>query len=153
MSTGKPKPCKSRGLASQRRQQSTKIMPPPVTFDPFITSTSLSKPNTETRKLIRSHVMRGKNTRKPKVHRSELWTTRNMQLSRSHEKVQFPGPQTLLSDSALSGMTFAVETTPYIRDMLCTCESFIVPFSEFIAHVHTQSSNSPKSHSIQLMPV
>ncbi|KAK7433157.1 hypothetical protein QQZ08_000088 [Neonectria magnoliae] len=39
---------------------------PGLASGPFIVATSLEKPDPETRKLIRSHVMRGKNTRKSK---------------------------------------------------------------------------------------
>lgn len=53
-----------------KRKASKRITP--VAINPFIVSTSLERPDAEARKLIRSHVMRGKNrwTKASHKHRS-----------------------------------------------------------------------------------
>lgn len=118
------KPCKS----SERFFKQPVIRFPAVdqdTVNPFITSTSLAKPNEATRKLIRSHVMRGKNVRKPVGAASSLKPG-----SRPHEnedncqgRNELPRVRTEFSGSGLSVVRFAAETTPYMRDRILTCKA------------------------------
>ncbi|KAF8849032.1 hypothetical protein BDZ45DRAFT_773889 [Acephala macrosclerotiorum] len=90
----------------------------------FIVSTSLDEPNTAARKLIRSHVMRGKNAKK--VASSHLkpgaWINRDGgaegDLVRTEEVSTLSGPRMEFTGSGLSTFQFADDVQPYMADLI-----------------------------------
>lgn len=98
----------------------------------FIVSTSLDKPDKETRKFIRSHVMRGKNTRKSRrtkelVQHSDSVAQDNsqnaiiqgLQTEKSqHERKEWSlmSPRMIASEIQLYG--YVEEIRPYMMDLI-----------------------------------
>lgn len=107
----------------------------------FIVSTSLDKPDKETRKFIRSHVMRGKNTRKSRhtkelVQHSESVTQDNSQNTgiqgletekSQHERNQWSlmSPGMIASEIQLYG--YVEEIRPYMMDLIRKAFTIIKP--------------------------
>lgn len=96
-------------------------MPPKssASSDPFIVSTSLDKPDAGTRKFIRSHVMRGKNTRKAKQDKAMIHGTQVQQKKPpKNEDVYWLllPPKKISSELALFG--YVEEMKPYMLDLI-----------------------------------
>ncbi|KAI9037492.1 uncharacterized protein KD926_000287 [Aspergillus affinis] len=93
-------------------------------YQPFIVTTSLGRPNKATRKLIRSHVMRGKNRAKHVeagvVYGS--WINSSLPakpagiLKAEETGLWIPQPRTLCRD--LETFTFADQIKPYMLDLI-----------------------------------
>ncbi|KAH7151901.1 hypothetical protein B0J13DRAFT_251043 [Dactylonectria estremocensis] len=106
----------------------------------FIVSTSLDKPDKETRKFIRSHVMRGKNTRKSKRTKelakqpndlvqdaSENTTPQGLSERGQHGRTQWilMPPQKIASELRLFG--YVEEMRPYMIDLIKRAFTIIKP--------------------------
>ncbi|KAH7161360.1 hypothetical protein EDB81DRAFT_784556 [Dactylonectria macrodidyma] len=121
----------------------------------FIVSTSLDKPDKETRKFIRSHVMRGKNTRKSKRTKevanqfdslvqdaSEDTTSRGLLDRGQHgatEWILMP-PQKVASELRLYG--FAEEMRPYMLDLIQKAFTIVKPSTYTIEVTLVESQRS-----------
>lgn len=91
-------------------------------MNPFIITTSLDKPDRQTRKLIRSHVMRGKNTRKiRRAREAELRSTAVVPPSEPWPTAG--GKEWVLTTprkvaSELSLFNYMIEMKPYMLNLL-----------------------------------
>ncbi|KAL2373783.1 hypothetical protein BDBG_02104 [Blastomyces gilchristii SLH14081] len=90
---------------------------------PFIVSTTLDKPDSKTRKLIRSHVMRGKNTRKSRRNRESL---RNLESEDDDELACVLATPRMIA-SELSLFSYGVELKPYMLDLIYRAFTVVKP--------------------------
>lgn len=113
-------------------------------FDPFIVSTSLDKPDGETRKFIRSHVMRGKNTRRSKRTKAlaqrveqpgDQWAPKEREQGEEQEVREdqewiLTTPRKIASELSLFG--YVTDIKPYMLDLIARGISHRPPFSGFL---------------------
>ncbi|KAI5467777.1 hypothetical protein BGZ63DRAFT_35931 [Mariannaea sp. PMI_226] len=88
---------------------------------PFIISTSLQKPDAETRKFIRSHVMRGKNTRKSrraKEPAQQQNVSRTCSSEQQHENLCWTLVQPRKIASEISLFDYVDDMKPYMLDLI-----------------------------------
>ncbi|CZR52828.1 uncharacterized protein PAC_02705 [Phialocephala subalpina] len=92
--------------------------------NPFIVTTSHEKPSSASRRLIRSHVMRGKNVKKPASSHLKpgAWMNRDSgaeeDLEAAEEKSMVPNPRLEFAGSGLAFFRFADGVQPYMADMI-----------------------------------
>jgi hypothetical protein len=90
--------------------------------NPFIISTTSGKPNAAARRLIRSHVMVGKNRTKSLGIAIKLDPWSDEHVAKQPNHVQIPDPHLDISGAGLSVMTFADEMQPYMLDLVFQCQ-------------------------------
>lgn len=131
-------------LAAQNEWASSPRRPHEAHSSPFIVSTSFNKPNRETRKLIRSHVMRGKNSSrrdKAKVYGSWVNGPLPVQPTRTLKsqdtQLVIPRPPVCRD---LETFTYADQLQPHSLELIFKCmlllQWSLSPFSEFILTIY-----------------
>jgi len=101
--------------------------PAEKTCGPFIISTTSEKPDATARRMIRSHVMAGKNRTKPLGIPSTLNTKNKGSAANQLNRVKFPNPCPDISKSGLSVVKFADEMHPYMLDLVFKCQYHHIP--------------------------
>lgn len=95
--------------------------------DPFIISTTSEKPSASTRKFIRSHVMRGKNTRsdvrarrRARLEESILSLHTAQEKSSEEEEVEWTlkSPRNITSELFLYAYGYLDDMKPYMIDLI-----------------------------------
>lgn len=137
---GRQKPME---IACTYRNQ-TKKLPPNMTLrskaksspklcddetNPFINITSPQTANGATRKLIRRHVMRGKNCRKPSSPQLKYgrWINADASSEEGHAKgagrtITLSNPRTEFSGSGLSTFSYSDKMQPYMFNLISKCK-------------------------------
>jgi hypothetical protein len=90
---------------------------------PFIVSTTSGKPDAATRRLIRSHVMAGKNRAKAQGVSISLNSRSNGSTADQFDYVHNPKPSLDISGAGLSVVNFADDMQPYMLDLVFQCQS------------------------------
>jgi hypothetical protein len=100
------------------------------TCKPFIISTTSKKPDAATRKLIRSHVMAGRNRTKPLGIPTKLQSWDKDSATNEFGSLQASSPNLDISGAGLSVVKFADEMQPYMLDLVFQCEYRHISFLE-----------------------
>jgi hypothetical protein len=102
-----------------------------ITSNPFIVSTSSAKNDAATRRLIRKHVMQGKNKKRrkqvssPPVFGSWINGSRG-QSNDDPKRMELSSPSTEFASSGLSLISFAVDMQPYMLDLIYKCTYLLI---------------------------
>ncbi|KAF7562841.1 hypothetical protein G7046_g1284 [Stylonectria norvegica] len=110
--------------------------------DPFIITTSLDKPDPKTRKFIRSHVMRGKNTRRARfikqlAREDAEQSPRALEVQAIMKRWIPTHPRKVASE--LFGLDAL--TTPYMHDLIYRAFAIIVPSTYTIENTLVEGSH------------
>jgi hypothetical protein len=97
---------------------------PVLTFDPFIVNDAAGKPDAAARKLIRSHVMRGKNRTKPLGISVNTGSWIKCSESHEHDRSRLSSLSRQFSGTGLSLIKFPDETQPYMLDLAFKCKQY-----------------------------
>lgn len=117
-----------------------------VEANPFINVTSPDTPNGATRKLIRRHVMRGKNYRKPSSPRLKYGRWINAPSSDESyvigagQTITIPSPRTDFSGSGFSTFSYPDKMQPDMFDLISKCKLLTLYICHEIRLQNSQSS-------------